>query len=92
MLVMGPTMFEVRSLEAKNRIFQHMKTLESVQCKRNDVRVSSMSNLVNLVKALLGWMFYVCSFKGKNRILSFNTNRQTRLSSFNVQRMMLEFV
>ena len=34
----------------------------------NDVRVCSMSNLVHLVKALLGSMFNVRSFEAKNRV------------------------
>ena len=31
-----------------------------------------MSNLVNLVKALLGSMFDICSFKAKNRVFEFD--------------------
>ena len=31
-----------------------------------------MSNLVNLVKVLLGSMFYVCLFEAKNRVLEFD--------------------
>ena len=31
-----------------------------------------MSNLVNLVKALLGLIFDVCSFKAKNRVFEFD--------------------
>ena len=46
----------VRSFEAKNRVFefdyQYMNMF--VRCSKNDVRVSSMSNLVNLMKTLLG--------------------------------------
>ena len=39
---------------------------------KNDVRVGSMSNLVNLVKALLGSMFDVCLFEPKNWVFEFD--------------------
>ena len=37
-----------------------------------DIRVCSMSSLVNLVKALLGSMFEVRSFEAKNRVFEFD--------------------
>ena len=37
-----------------------------------DVRVSSMSNLVNVVKALLSSMFDVRSFEATNRVFKFD--------------------
>ena len=39
---------------------------------KNDIRVSSMSNLVNLVKALLGSKFDVQPFEAKNRVFEFD--------------------
>ena len=38
----------------------------------------SMNNVVNLVKALLGSMFDVCSFKAKNRVLEFDEHIRVR--------------
>ena len=40
----------------------------SFDVQKNDVRVSSMSSLVNLAKALLGSKFDVRSFEAKNRV------------------------
>ena len=46
LLVMDRNMFEVRSFEAKNRVFEfnekNMNMFEFVQCSKNDVRVRSM--------------------------------------------------
>ena len=39
---------------------------------KNDVRVSSMSKLVNVVKTLLGSKFDVRSFKAKNGVFEFD--------------------
>ena len=39
---------------------------------KNDVRVSSMSNLVNVVKTVLGSKFDVRSFEAKNRVFEFD--------------------
>ena len=68
--------FDVRSFEAKNRVFefdhQQMNTFEFVRCSKNDVCVSSMSYLINLVKALLGLKFDVWSFEAKNRVFEFD--------------------
>ena len=68
--------FDVRSFEAKNRVFKFdyhkMNTFEFIQCSKNDVRVSSMSDLVYLVKALLGLMFDVRSFEAKKRVFEFD--------------------
>ena len=61
----------------------------SFDVRKNDVRVSSMSNLVNLVKALLGSMFV--RSKPKIGCSSSITNRWTRSSSFDVRKMMFEF-
>ena len=49
-----------------------MNMFEFVQCSKNDVRVSSISNLVNVVKALLGLKFNVGSFEAKNRVFEFD--------------------
>ena len=68
--------FDVWSFEAKNRVFefdhQQMNMFELIQCSKNDVWDSSMSNLVNLVKALLGSKFDVWSFEAKNRVFEFD--------------------
>ena len=51
-----------------------MNKFEFVRCSKNDVPVSLMSNLVNLLKALLGSKFDVRSFifKAKNRVFKFD--------------------
>ena len=68
--------FDVRSFEAKNRVFefdhQQMNTFEFVRCSKNDVGVSLKSNLINIVKVLLGSKFDVRSFKAKNRVFEFD--------------------
>ena len=46
---------------------------------KNDVRVSSMSNLVNLVKALLGSKFDVQSLKAKNRVFEIDHQKMNTL-------------
>ena len=51
---------------------QQMNTFEFVRCSKNDVRVCSISNLVNIVKAQLGLMFDVRSFEAKNRVFEFD--------------------
>ena len=69
-MVMSWTMFDVRLLEVKNREFefdyQMMNMFESVWCSKNNVRVCSMSDLVNLVKALLGSMVFEFDHKSMN--------------------------
>ena len=40
--------------------------------RKSDVQISRKSNLVNLVKALLGLKFDVRSFEGKNRVFEFD--------------------
>ena len=40
--------------------------------QKNDVRVCSLSNVVNLVKALLGSKFDVRLFKAKNKVFQFD--------------------
>ena len=67
-----------------------MNTFKLVWCSKNNVQVSSMSNLVNLLNALLGTMF-VCS-KPKIGCSSLITIRWTCSSSFDVRKMILEFV
>ena len=57
--------------------------------QKNDVRVCSISNLLNLVKALLGSILD-CS-KPKLGCLSLIKNRRTRSSSFDVPKIMFEF-
>ena len=44
----------------------------SFDVRKDDVRVSSMIDLVNVVKALLGSKFDVRSFEAKNRVFEFN--------------------
>ena len=44
----------------------------SFDVRKNDVRVSSMSDLVNVVKALLGSKFDVRSFEAKSRVFEFD--------------------
>ena len=46
--------------------------LSLLDVQKNDVWVSSKINSVNLVKALLGLMFNVCSFEAKNRLFEFD--------------------
>ena len=46
--------------------------LSSFDVRKNDVRVSSMSNLVNVVKTVLGSKFDVRSFEAKNRVFEFD--------------------
>ena len=48
--------------------------------EKNDVRVSLMSSSVNLVRALLGSMLYVCMFKAKNRVLQLDHQQFVRRS------------
>ena len=50
--------------------YKEMNTFEFI--RKNYVPVSSISNLVNLVKALLGSMFDVCLFGAKNRVFEFD--------------------
>ena len=60
--------------------------------RKNDVRVCSMNNLVNLVKGFWVWcLMSVCS-KPKFRCSSLIINRWTCSSLLNVQKMMFEFV
>ena len=61
----------------------------SLDVRKSDIRVSSMSNLVNIVKALLGSKFD-CS-KPKIGCSSSITNKWTHSSSFDVRKMMFEF-
>ena len=58
--------------------------------RKNDVRVSSMSDLVHLVRILL-CLILVC-LKTKIGCLGSITNRWTCTSSFEVRKMMSEFV
>ena len=44
----------------------------SFDVRKTDVRVCSLSNLVNLVKAPLGSKFDVRSFEAKNRVFEFD--------------------
>ena len=91
---MGRIMFKVRPFEAKTRLFKFdhewMNTFELVQCSKNYVRVCLMSNLVNLTIALLGSMFI--PLKPKIGCSSSITNRWTCSCSFDVRKMMFEFV
>ena len=78
-LVMGRTIFDVRSFEAKNRVlefdYQRWTHLSLFVVRKNDVRVYSMNNLVSLMKA-----FIVCSFEAKFSRESSTINRWTRSS------------
>ena len=62
--------------------------LNSFKVRKNDVRVSSISNLVDLVKALLGLKFD--HLKPKIRCSSSITNWWTCSSLFDVQKMMFD--
>ena len=44
----------------------------SFDVRKIDVRVSSMSNLVNVMKTVLGSKFDVRSFEAKNRVFEFD--------------------
>ena len=62
----------------------------SFDVQKNDVQVSSMSNLVNIVKALLSSMFEFLSFEAKNRVFEFdpqymNTFEFVRCSKIDVR-------
>ena len=46
--------------------------MSSFNVQKNDVGVSSMSNLVNVVKTVLGSKFDVRSFEAKNRVFEFD--------------------
>ena len=54
--------------------------MNTFDVRKNDVRVSSISDLVNVVKALLGSKFDVRSFEAKNRVRS-PTNEHVRVRS-----------
>ena len=58
---------------------QQMNTFKFVRCLKNDVRVCSISNLVNLVKALLSSKFDVRSFEAKNRVFQFHHQQMNTL-------------
>ena len=49
-----------------------MNTFEFFQCSKKWCSSSSMSGLVNVVKALLGLKFDVWSFEAKNRVFEFD--------------------
>ena len=49
-----------------------MNTFKFVRCSKNDVRVSLMSKLVNVVKTLIGSKFDVRSFEAQNRVFEFD--------------------
>ena len=52
--------------------YQKMNMFKSVRCSKNDVQVSSMYDLVNLVQAfLLGLMLDVRLFKAKFQAFEF---------------------
>ena len=52
--------------------YQKMNTFKFVRVQKYDVGVCSISNLVNLVKALLVSKFDVRSFEAKNRLFEFD--------------------
>ena len=52
-----------------------MNTFEVFDVPKNNVRVSSMSNSLNLVKPLLGLKFDVRLFEAKNRVFEFDHQR-----------------
>ena len=49
-----------------------IRCLSLFDVRKNDDPVSSMSNLVNVLKALLGSKFDVRSFEAKNRVFEFD--------------------
>ena len=61
---MGQTIFEVRT-----NIWTRSSSFD---VRIDDVQVSLMSNLVNLVKALLDSKFDVRSFEAKNKVFEFD--------------------
>ena len=71
---MGQTMFDVRSLEAKNRVyefeFQRMNTLGLFNVRKAHVQICLLSNLVK--KALLSSKFDIRLFEAKNRMFKFD--------------------
>ena len=86
--------FDVRSFEAKNRVFdyQRMNTFVSIRCWKNDVRACSMNDLVNLGKGLkVQCSMSVCS-KPKFRCSRLIINRWTGSSLFDDRKMMFKFV
>ena len=62
--------------EAKNGVlefdYKKLNMFKFVRYSKNDVRVCLMSNLVNVVKALLGSMLNVRSFVAKNKRFEFS--------------------
>ena len=75
---MARTMFKARCLILQSHKnvcefdYQEMNMFEFVRCSKKDVLVSSISNLVNLLKALLGSMSDVRLFEAKNRVFEFD--------------------
>ena len=55
--------------------------------QKNDVWVSSMSNILNVVKALLGSKFDVLSFEAKNRVFKFNHQQMNTFKFVRVRTM-----
>ena len=57
--------------EGKNRVFEFdyhkMNTFKFVRCSKKDVPFSSMRNLVNILKTVLG-----SNFEAKNRVFEFD--------------------
>ena len=58
------------------------QTFDIVQFSKNDVQVCSMSNLVNLVKALLDLIFDFRSFEAKNRVFEFDRQQMNTFEFF----------
>ena len=88
-------MLDVWLLEVKTKVFgfdyQKMNMFEFVWCSKNNVRVCSMSDLVNLVNALLGSMFEVLSFKLKNKVFKFD-DKSMNTFDVRVQAMLYKII
>ena len=71
------SLFDIQKMmfEAKNGVlefdYKKLNMFKFVRYSKNDVRVCLMSNLVNVVKALLGSMLNVRSFVAKNKRFEF---------------------
>ena len=59
-------------IECSSSITNRLTRSSLFDVRKSEVRVSSKSDLVNLVKVLLGSTFNVRSFEAKNRVFEFD--------------------
>ena len=59
-------------IECSSSITKRLTRSSPFDVRKKDIRVCSMINLVNIAKALLGSMFYVCLFEAINRVFELN--------------------